>query len=204
MKRIPTSLLLKATNEPVAASLIEGVNREMLDKTELAWATLRIEGAKKLHAAGSDVPQHWHWDWRRKSASINLLAYQCFGIECDAEMQGLMLVNTTNYASRMDGQRGKHLVYVDFLEAAPWNVKDLTPEPPRYKAVGSRLIEAAIRFSLAEGFGGRVGLHALPQAEYFYEKTCEMTRGEIDQQHENLFWFELTAANAKKFLGDKP
>ncbi len=31
-----------------------------------------------------------------------------------------------------------------------------------------------------------------------------MTRGEIDQQYENLRWFELAANDVKKFLGGKP
>ena len=67
MIRIPTSLVLKATNEPVDAYLIEGVSSEMLERTELAWAALRIEGARKSQAAGLEIPQHWHWDWRRRS-----------------------------------------------------------------------------------------------------------------------------------------
>jgi hypothetical protein len=201
MKRIPTSLISKATSEPVTAYLVEAINRDLLVNTELAWATLRIEGAKRIHADGGDVPQHWHWNWSNKSSKIDLLAYRCFGIECDNEMQGLMLVNTTNFASRMESQRGKPMVYVDYIEAAPWNVKELTAEP-RYGGVGIRLIEAAIRYSLTEKFGGRIGLHSLPQSEHFYEKTCGMTRGEIDQRVEGLRWFELTAANAKKFLGD--
>jgi hypothetical protein len=66
------------------------------------------------------------------------------------------------------------------------------------------LIEAAIRFSLNEGFDGRVGLHSLPQAESFYENVCGMTRGELDPLYEGLRWFELTSTNAKKFLGNKP
>jgi len=203
MKRIPTGLILKATDEMVAANLVEGVTGEMLEQAELAWAALRIEAARRLQAAGRETPQHWHWDWRRKSARINLLAYRCFGIECGGEMQGLMLVNLTNHVSRMDGQQGKPLVYVDYLEVAPWNVKELTPEP-RYGGVGARLFEAAVRLSLDEGFDGRVGLHPLPQAENFYEKICEITRGGIDRQYQDLCWFELTAVNAKKFLGDKP
>ncbi len=185
------------------ASLVNGVNRDLLETAELAWASLRIEGAKRLKAAGGDVPQHWHWDWRRKSSKIDLLAYRCFGIECGGEMQGLMLVNTTNCVSRLAGTRGKPLVYVDYIETAPWNLKEFTTQP-RYGGVGVRLIEAAVRFSLDEGFGGRVGLHSLPQSEPFYENVCAMTRGEIDQQYEKLRWFELTAINVKKFLGGKP
>lgn len=112
-----------------------------------------------------------------------------------------MLVNTTNQVARQGSDRGKPLVYVDYLESAPWNLKDFTPEPPRYGAVGVRLIEAAVRFSQAEGFAGRVGLHSLPQSESFYEDTCLMTRGELDQFGDySLLWFELTATSAVKFL----
>ena len=203
MKQIPISLVDRSKNEPVAASLIVGVTHDLLETAELAWASLRIEGAKRLKAVGGNVPQHWHWDWKRKSPMIDLLAYQCFGIECDGEMQGLMLVNTTNHVSRLAGQKGKPLVYVDYIETAPWNLKEFTTQP-RYGAVGVRLIEAAVRFSVDEEFGGRVGLHSLPQSEKFYEKTCAMTRGEIDLQYEKLCWFELTANNVKKFLGGKP
>jgi len=119
VKRNSTSLILKTTNEPVPATLIDGVTRDLLETAELAWASLRIEGARSLKAAGGNVPQHWHWDWRRKSPVIDFLAYRCFGIECEGEMQGLMLVNTTNHVSRLKGQRGKPLVYVDYIETAP-------------------------------------------------------------------------------------
>lgn len=203
MKRTPTSLVLKVNDSPVAATLVEGVSRELLEAAELTWAALRIEGARRVQAAGGVVPQHWHWDWRRKSSVIDLLAYRCFGIECDGEMQGLMLVNTTNHVCRLDSQRGKPLVYVDYIEAAPWNLKELTPTP-RYGGVGIRLMEAAVRFSLAEGFSGRVGLHSLPQSEWFYENVCQMTRGDLDSHYEGLCWFELAASNVKSFLGGKP
>ena len=203
MKQIPISLVDRSKNVPVAASLIVGVTRDLLETTELAWASLRIEGAKRLKAAGGNVPQHWHWDWLRKSSKIDLLAYRCLGIECDGEMQGLMLVNMTNYVSRLEGQKGKPLVYVDYIETAPWNLKELATQP-RYGAVGVRLIEAAVRFSVDEEFGGRVGLHSLPQSEPFYENVCGMIRGEIDQHYEGLRWFELAAVNVKKFLGGQP
>lgn len=126
MKRIPTSLLSKATKEPVDAYLVDGVTSDLLVQTEMAWAALRIEGARRVQASGGDVPEYWHWNWVKKSAKIDLLAYRCFGIECDDEMQGLMLVNTINFASRLQDQRNKPLVYVDYIEAAPWNTKKLT------------------------------------------------------------------------------
>ncbi|MFZ2724652.1 MAG: hypothetical protein WAX77_00185 [Methylococcaceae bacterium] len=202
MKRIPISLISNATKEIVEAHLIDGVTRDLVVQTEItSWSEPRLEAVKRLHANGIDLPEHWHWNWVKKSTKIKLLAYRCFGIECNKEMQGLMLVNTI-HSSRLQNQKGKPLVYVDYIEVAPWNLKVFNPSP-RYAAIGKRLIESAIRFSLAEGFGGRIGLHSLPQSEWFYENACYMTCGEIDVRYEGLRWFELTESNAKKFLGDK-
>ena len=201
MKRTPTTLISRATGEPVAAVLLSGVTRSLIEDVELSWASLRIEGAKRIKTAGGRVPEHWGWNWQRKAGYVDLLAYLCFGVECDGEMQGLMLVNTTNVVSRLTGQKGKPLVYVDYIESAPWNAKVLT-DAPRFSGVGPRLIEAAVRYSMKEGFAGRVGLHSLPQSEDFYERTCRMIRGEIDPKYEGLRWFELTALGVKKFLGE--
>ena len=60
MKRIPTTLVSKATGEPVAAVLLSGVTRSLIEEVELAWAALRIEGAQRIKAAGGRVPEHWH------------------------------------------------------------------------------------------------------------------------------------------------
>lgn len=60
MKRIPTTLVSIAAGEPVAAVLLSGVTRNGIEDVELAWASLRIEGAKRIKAAGGRVPEHWH------------------------------------------------------------------------------------------------------------------------------------------------
>ncbi len=54
---------------------------------------------------------------------------------------------------RLPEQEGKALVYVDYVEVAPWNLKPLTNalgQKPRYNAIGSRLIEAAVLRSKEE------------------------------------------------------
>jgi hypothetical protein len=47
-------------------------------------------------------------------------------VECDGEAQGLMAVLRMPRPARLDGQ----LVYVDYLESAPWNLKGFA-DPPR-------------------------------------------------------------------------
>lgn len=62
-----------------------------------------------------------------------------------------------------------YAIYVDYLESAPWNLKNGV-EPPRFLGVGTVLLIEAVRMSADAGFEGRVGLHSLPQAEAFYRK----------------------------------
>lgn len=51
---------------------------------------------------------------------------------------------------------------------------------------------AAIQQSFDEGFGGRIGLHDLPQAKTFYADTLGMTDFGADVTKQNLHYFELT------------
>jgi hypothetical protein len=129
----------------------------------------------------------------------HLLAFRSFGIEADGKMQGLMMVCLTGKLARLDPDRGKPLAYVDFVETAPWNAKEFTASPA-YKGVGVRLIQAAARLSIDEGFSGRVGLHSLPQSKPFYTTACQMQALGPDAGYHNLDYFELTAARAAEFL----
>lgn len=146
------------------------------------------------------LPQHVHWNWALKAVRHSrAMAYRSFGIEAGGKMQGLMMVLLSGMLARLDPDRGKPLVYVDFLETAPWNAKEFT-ESPLYKGVGFRLMQAAARLSIDEEFGGRVGLHSLPQSMPFYTAACEMQTLGPDPNYHNLEYFELTAAKAAEFL----
>jgi hypothetical protein len=114
-------------------------------------------------------------------------------------MQGLMMVALAGHAATLPPDSGKPILYIDFLESAPWNAMPF-PDHPYYSGVGSRLFEAAIRLSKKEGFRGRVSLHALPQSEHFYRETCGMTELAPDPQKEGLRYFELTSHQADAFL----
>ncbi|MBX3394283.1 MAG: hypothetical protein KF841_02830 [Phycisphaerae bacterium] len=114
-----------------------------------------------------------------------------------------MLTKTASHFARLAEDKGKPLVYIDYLEAAPWNwrVQPLGLER-RYKGVGSILFREAVKQSFDEGFHGRVGLHALPQADTYYEKVCGMTAVGRDPKKQNLLYFEFSRGRAQKFLDD--
>ena len=110
-----------------------------------------------------------------------------------------MLLDTVRGRCQIDEQKGKNLVYIDYVENAPWNRPELGT-PPRFKGIGSILVGAAIRLSHAEEFKGRLGLHSLPQADDFYARTCGMTDLGPDSDKQNLRYFEMTSAQADAFI----
>jgi len=189
----------------VEAELVDEVTTDDFLVTQLEWRPVVIEATRELVRLRSPdlVPGHFHWDWTRKAAQLELLAVSFIAIRCDGSLQGLMKIETVGHDCRLPEQAGKPLVYIDYLETAPWNVKSLMKaldRPTRYGGVGSRLVEAAVRRSLAEEFRGRVGLHSLPTSERFYIEACGMTPVGRDPAKQNLLWCEFTPEQAEAFL----
>lgn len=190
----------RATGKYVSAVLIDGVTADDVDVAESLWRPIFDQEAKRM--ADENVPpnlrpQHAHWDWRLKhEATDGLLLYQMLGIECDGQMQGLMLLQNAGVFSRIPGQTNKGIVYVLFIATAPWN-SPLVVVNPRYKYVGSVLIAAAVKISLDLDFKGRVGLHSLPQSEDWYARN--MTDLGIDLK-KNFRYFEMTPEQAEEFI----
>jgi hypothetical protein len=192
-----TRLMDRKKDLVVEATLFEEVAPETLIQVHIDWQPVRLDGLKRTMRTGGKVPEHWHWDWSQKAGKLKLLAYRCFGIECERQMQGLMMVSTIARRSRIANQTGKPVLYIEYIESAPWNLAGMV-EKPRYSGVGIALLEAAIQFSMEEGFGGRLSLHSLPQSEPFYQRY--MTDLGIDQSKEGLRYYEMTAEQAQAFL----
>ena len=205
-ERIAVYLKDRKAGELVSATLIDGVTREEVEKAESVWKPFLEQQVRRMQAEGvpkDKWPQHRHWDWRQKQeATEPYLAYRMFGVECSSQIQGLMLVATAGKQARIDSQRGKPLVYVHFLAAAPWNLPSIVKDP-RYTLVGSVLLATAIQLSIEEEFQGRIGLHSLPQSDVWYRDVCSMTDLGADASVQNLHYFEMTPKQASEFLKEK-
>lgn len=192
----------------VTARFHENVTAEQIVRAESQWKPHRIAAIEKLISKGLMPPearrliQHSHWDWAAKAKALRerTLDMRSFGIDVADEWQGLMIVELAAHVAELGEDRGKPLVYIEFLESAPWNLRDIC-ESPRFGLIGMRLVEAVVKLSIAEGFHGRVGLHALPQAEPFYEKRCLMKHVEGAVKH-GMKYYEMSRENAVKFLGE--
>jgi hypothetical protein len=190
----------RETGEYVPAVLIDGVSAEEVNAAESLWQPVVEREKKRMVDESVPVhlqPEHMHWDWRRKHQRTDgLLVYQMLGIECEDQIQGLMLLKTAGVFSKAPGQLNAGILYIHFLATAPWNSPTVVKNP-RYKYVGTVLLRAAIETSIDLGFKGRVGLHSLPQSELWYSKN--MNDLGIDGTN-NLRYFEMTADQAQEFM----
>lgn len=200
----PIYLLDSATDEAVAAELVCEIGTEHIIDWHSKWqpalgtlkATLASQGVPR-----TQWPQSAHWDWAAKVAEVDgLIGFRSFSVTANSLTQGLMRLDLTKSA-RLDGQLGKPLVYVDYLEVAPWN-QPFGGSPVRYRGVGTALLIAAAALSVEEDFKGRIGLHALPQSEGFYSHHGMADMGP-DAQCQNLRYFEMTPKGAHALLSQE-
>lgn len=138
------------------------------------------------------------WDWARKGPWIDSGHLEGFILEAVGQPQGVLVHKHEAVAARLSEQVGRPLLYVEFVEVAPWNARSLVASV-RYKPAGVVLLRQAIRISQHRGMEGRVGFHSLPQAESFYLRS-EMTLLGSDESYDGLVYFEFTADKANQFV----
>lgn len=197
-------LLDVATGESVEGELRDAIEQAQLDDWQTHWQPALFAVIQSLARRGVPVnqwPQSWHWDWAKKTTRVQgLLAFRGFSVVAAGVTQGLAQVDLTK-SGREASQARKPLVYLDYVEVAPWNRPELGSRP-RLRGVGSALITAAVALSEDEGFKGRIGLHSLPQADSFYRKIG-MTDLGPDPAYQDLRYFEMTAERARAFLEEE-
>jgi hypothetical protein len=125
---------------------------------------------------------------------------RCDALTCDGEFQGIALSVVVSMANglHLPPAAAADLVYLDYIEVAPWNLRTPVEPVPRFSYVGARLVQHLVLVSTAAGFDGRVGLHSLPQSEATYA-GWGMTRLGHDPDYDDLIYFEFAAAAAAAF-----
>lgn len=188
---------------PEVGELLDAITEQQLIDWEGEWLPELFKAIQRQKRAGVERrhwPQSSHWNWREKTRAVQgMLGAPAFSVVCGGVTQGMMIIDTASKPCRLEGQRGKPQVYVDYVENAPWNRPELV-DVPKYRGIGSLLIRAAVAVSEDLEFGGRIGLHALPQANDFYARTCGMTDLGPDAGYQNLRYFEMIPAQAQAFI----
>lgn len=198
-------LVRRADSAFVQAILRDGLGPSDFIDVEMSWRPAKVHLIQDLISHGvarNQWPQSLHWNWASKSPELELLHALGFGVICEDRWQGVMLTTTATDFARLSGDKGKPIVYVEYLEAAPWNWRiPVIGQESLYKGVGSLLFRQAVGQSLGEGFKGRVGLHSLPQSIDYYVEVCGMTLLGEDPSKQNLPYFEFTTDQAHHYLG---
>lgn len=201
MSNIETVYILDvASRSPVEAELHHSISPKNILDWKDHWRPASNQAFLECYYMQNlrGIPGSLHWNWEHKAAMMHgLLAEKGFALVCQGMTQGLMKVITTALGRHRE-HSGKHIVYIDYVETAPWNISEFMP-PGRFKGIGDVLVSAAVNLSYEEGFQGRIGLHSLPKAEGFYLEHCGMTDLGPDASKQSLRYFEMTAAQALEF-----
>ena len=114
-------------------------------------------------------------------------------VPLDGTPEAMMQMDERYVLRDLEVRRGP-LVYVSFLEVAPWNKTD-SPRR-RYRGLGQLLLRFAFERSKALGQKAAVGLHSLPAAEAFYERLGFERLNCPNEYHEP--YFELSEPAAQR------
>lgn len=180
----------------VPARVIRFFESQRLQEVESVWSPVRKELGQVQATAGFELESS-HWNWLKKIQRAQDGKLILVAVECENEIQGLMAIPNMSRPSILTP--GKMVLYVDYLEAAPWNQRS-PHRPPRFLGAGSALIAEAIAMSIELGLNGRVGLHSLPQATAFYALNCRMSRLGIDSTYYDLEYFEYAEGEGPAWL----
>lgn len=161
----------------IVTGLLCRMNNQHLEDYETIW--------KGILRATEQPDRYWSWDYKLRQGNQEA-RYEVYAIEVDSLTQGLMFLETQWHRSQLPHR--SPLVYIEALAAAPWNRKYLE-DPPYLHGVGRTLLLFSRQRSLELGYGGRVGLHALPGSEGFYYRN-QMPEYGPDPDKEDLIYFE--------------
>ena len=196
-------LLNRQSGKFEPADLYEGIDEKNIEDFERTWRPAFANqlpddtSAVERVAAGAEDAK---WDWKRLAEVLgNPLLFTMYAVECAGQTQGLSLVRKGGAFSQHPDHERADLVYIERIATAPWNRPKFT-DKPLYKGVGQLLVAAAVDLSFDEELGGRIGLHSLPGAETFYRDVVGMTDLGADIKYYGLQYFELSNAQAAKFL----
>jgi hypothetical protein len=152
-----------------------------LAQIETIWQGMLVEAQQP--------DRDWSWAYKLRLATGES-RFEAYVVEVDQLAQGVVLLETEWHRSALTGQimARSPLVYIEYLASAPWN-RRLIEDPPYFVGIGRALLLFARQRSAELGYGGRVGLHSLPESEAFYHRQGMPDYG-ADPDKDGLVYFE--------------
>jgi hypothetical protein len=121
MKVTNVQIFDQRTQSFVLAEMLEDPGDDYIETVDALWSVYKRRLLRLRRVAGKPVPEHSHWNWRLKLEQERLenSLYKCFAI-VRGEPQGLMMLKYgSEFVCRCNGQQGKPMVYLTYVESAP-------------------------------------------------------------------------------------
>ena len=190
-----------SSGELVAAQVLVDVPFALLEEVEAHWKVFK-DRALELHTQqGRAIPAGNDWNWTRKWQQRDPENHLIFGLSYTNRIQGLLMLSVIPLPSRLPSRLDEAILYIGYLQNAPWNLREYVGESSGFRGVGTALIQIAIESSFDAGCKGRLGLHSLPAAEGFYRRHFKDLGP--DQLKYDLRYFENSDAQIAEYLSGK-
>lgn len=163
---IPSEVLLKDLHNGnrCRAEVLRNPDHFVIAQQQLEWNQYKEQAL----SSRAIKPDHPEWNWQEKVSSHPSPANTLYALRFLDHIQGCLLIATAPQPSRIDGSP---LLYVEYLEAAPWNLPFYSGDQARYSKVGIGLLGLAVAASQVAGCSGRLALHTLTRAAEFYKRA---------------------------------
>ena len=201
LNKVP--LLRSSAGKPVEAEICRTTIAQSISDWNDYWFPKNLEYMQLVKDKNKDLakwPQSIHWNWESKLRRVEGSSHlESFSIICEGKTQALIILDKSR-RSVLSCQKDKFLVYIDYIETAPWNRYNYSGFKPIYRGCGILLIRQAVEFSFENFYDGRIGLHSLPQSEKYYVDKIGMTDLGVDTSYQNLRYYEMTPEQSNNFL----
>jgi hypothetical protein len=190
-----------ATGKLVDASILREISQNGFRVAAEPWNAAKAFFRAQSTWRSSDIPENDSSDWQDKAATAPGDLHQLVGVATD-EIQGMMMVALVPQPSRKLGREDQPVLYIEYLDIAPWNLPEYAGEHARYRRVGISLLAVAVEMGVVLGCERRLALRSLPNSRLFYEQVGFERIG-FDES-ENLDWFELSGVTMGEGVSNGP
>lgn len=206
--KIHAGIMTNNDGKSVEFEILCGKNPSLASQCDLEWAEFykalldyfsTLKPQDRLKQAQGVQLNSKHWDWLKKTIHYKGGNYYWFFLLAESRVQGVCLIRQPETSKLESGD----VFYIEYLASAPWNLAN--PISPKiFNGIGTQLLQAIILYA-ANTLGLKYGfnLHALQQAEGFYEGKLNMQHLAQHDKTENgrvLKFYELPAEQTKAFV----
>ena len=191
-----------ARQELVDVELRNFISNANVEDWRKIWVPEHFRLIGRILDRGDDIMEHVEsakWNWGKKVYELRVSDNQIgFSLVSQGVTQAMMIIDISKKCKHWL-QSNQNLVYIEYIQSAPWNNRQLNDGNVRYGGTGTILMRKAVEFSRNSLWRGRLGLHSLRNSEGFYRKAGMKELG-ADANYQGLSYFEMTPHQADIFM----